>query len=77
MNCDGSIDVNGFKGPNIETKCSNSNASYSFNRDDECVIDSSSVKDIYPIVFSNASAQPLTNVGWYLIQNRVDDIGYY
>lgn len=77
MNCDGFIDVNGFKGPNIETKCSNSNASYSFNRDDECVIDSSSVKDIYPIVFSNASAQPLTNVGWYLIQNRVDDIGYY
>lgn len=64
--CTGFIDVNGLSLPNEEIKCSVGRTS--MNLDDECVVKSKDMKDVYPIVFHDAIVEPATNAAKYVLE---------
>ncbi len=56
-NCIGFIDVNGSTGPNTIVECDNGTGT----EDEACNVDSSNIRDIYPVFFHGQTVEPATD----------------
>ena len=63
--CVGFIDVNGISLPNEETDCSDGKDTE--NVDIPCTVKSRDIKDVYPVLFHNATVEPVTAARKYVL----------
>ncbi len=63
--CIGYIDVNGTDGPNVETGCADEETK--LDPEHPCVVDNSSISDIFPVVFYNDTVSPASNAAAYVL----------
>lgn len=64
--CTGFIDVNGFSLPNEEIKCSVGTTSRDLSK--KCIVKNKDVKDVFPIIYHDATVEPATNAAKYVYQ---------
>ncbi|MCM1339969.1 MAG: type II secretion system GspH family protein [Muribaculaceae bacterium] len=67
--CYGFIDVNGTSLPNKEVTCSNQPSYLHQKSAGNCVVDSKSMGDIFPVTFYNNTVEPNTSAAWYVYRN--------
>lgn len=65
--CTGFIDVNGTSLPNMETMCSVGTTTKDINAD--CVVKGRDIKDVFPIVYHDATVEAATNATRYVLQS--------
>lgn len=65
--CTGFIDVNGTSLPNQETMCSKGTTTKDINA--ECIVKSKDMKDVFPIVYHDATVEAATNATRYVLQS--------
>ena len=63
--CGAYIDVNGVNGPNVEVGCADQDTK--LDPEHPCVVDNSSISDIFPIVFYNDTVSPASNAAAYVL----------
>lgn len=63
--CIGFIDVNGLNLPNEETACSNGKDAEKV--EEPCIVKGRDIKDIYPVLFHNATVEHITAPGKYVL----------
>lgn len=68
VNCRGFIDVNGKTLPNKEVTCSKAGSTTSIGEGVcEVASDANHMTDVYPIIFHDATVEPLTNAARYVL----------